>query len=197
MLSQRGVSQPPSWPCALHPAASPGLPPLRKAQQKGCLQAWRRQTIVVPPGARAQHWHLHIAHCWGSATAILSPRRDTTGGVQKVNGPPTGGGFIWLPRWPLMTPEILPLSPKRDFVLQRERQQIASWGSGMVSCLFWPCCPAAFWLTRALSCLGDGAEPNGSQAPASFGAQGGMEGGPGRGMLRGPLSCSQLEAGVY
>lgn len=34
-------------------------------------------------------------------------------------GPPLGDGFIRLPRWSLMTPEI-PLLPKRDFVLQKE-----------------------------------------------------------------------------
>lgn len=34
-------------------------------------------------------------------------------------GPPLADGFMWLPRWSLMTPEIL-LLPKRDFVLQKE-----------------------------------------------------------------------------
>lgn len=66
-----------------------------------------------------------------------------------------------------------------------------------MSCLFWPGHPAAFWLTRAPSCLGDGAEPDGFQAPASTGRDG--EGALGRGMLWGPSpgEGSQLQAGVH
>lgn len=75
--------------------------------------------MVIPLGARAWHWHPHITYCWRSATAILPPCRDTASGVERVNGPPFGGGFIWPPKWPLMTPEI-PLWPKRDVVLQKE-----------------------------------------------------------------------------
>lgn len=39
--------------------------------------------------------------------------------VVALFGPPLGDGFIWLPRWSLMTPEIL-LLPKRDFVLHKD-----------------------------------------------------------------------------
>lgn len=67
-----------------------------------------------------------------------------------------------------------------------------------MSCLFWPCSPAAIWLTWEPSCFGDGAEPNGSQALASFRAWGGMGGAPGRGVLWGPspFQGSPLQVGV-
>lgn len=83
-----------------------------------------------------------------------------------------------------MTSEI-PLQPKMDFCFAKGATAHGELGEHLckVSCLFWLCRPTAFWLTRAPSCLGDGAEPDGSQAQASFGTRGGMGGAPGREML--------------
>lgn len=57
--------------------------------------------MVIPPGEGDWHHYPHITRCWGSAISIPLPcsQRDSAGGVQKVNGPPFGGGFIRATPW--------------------------------------------------------------------------------------------------
>lgn len=67
-------------------------------------------------------WGLQFpSACPSPAGTLLVVYRRLTGHPFLVAffGPPLADGFIWLPRWSLMTSEIL-LLPKRDFVLQKE-----------------------------------------------------------------------------
>lgn len=57
--------------------------------------------MVIPPGEGDGHHYPQITHCWGPAIFIPSPssHRFTAGGVQKVDGTPFAGGFIWATPW--------------------------------------------------------------------------------------------------